>query len=104
MGGQLLSPAPSQFYLGSALADTKTKEIPVARHVSLKDDRCRVRNTKGLWILGMLRRMAISLYTHWRERQPKPRSLWLTDFQAAMGEDNLAKAFAFVTHRRPNIT
>jgi predicted transposase YbfD/YdcC len=72
--------------------------------VSLNEDRCRVRNTNGLWILGMLRRIAISLYAHWRERQSKPRSLWLTDFQAAMGEDNLAKAFAFVTHRRPKLT
>lgn len=72
--------------------------------VSLNDDRCRVRNTNGLWILGMLRRAAISLYTHWRERQPKPGSLWLTDFQAAMGEDNLAKAVAFLTSRRPILT
>lgn len=71
--------------------------------VSLNDDRCRVRNTNGLWILGMLRRVAISLYTHWRERQPKPGSLWFTDFQAAMGEDNLAKAIAFVTSRRPKL-
>ena len=71
---------------------------------SLNDDRCRVRNPNGLWILGMLRRVAISLYMHWRERQPKPRSLWFTDFQAAMGEDNLAKAFAFVTNRRPKLT
>jgi hypothetical protein len=57
--------------------------------VSLNDDRCRVRHTNGLWILGMLRRVVISLYMHWRARQPKPRSLWLTDFQSAMGEDNL---------------
>ena len=72
--------------------------------VSLNEDRCRVRDTNGLWILGMLRRLAISLYAHWRARQPKPRSLWLTDFQAAMGEDNLAQAFAFVTNRHPKIT
>ena len=72
--------------------------------VSLNDDRCRVRNANGLWILGMLRRLAISLYTHWRKRQLKPRSLWLTDFQAAMGEDNLAKALSFVTNRRPKLT
>ena len=71
--------------------------------VSLNDDRCRVRNTNGLRILGMLRRVAISLYAHWRERQPRPHSLWLTDFQAAMGEDNLAKALAFVTNRRPKL-
>ena len=43
--------------------------------VSLNDDRCRVRNAKGLWILGMLRRLAISLHTHWRKQQPNPRSL-----------------------------
>jgi hypothetical protein len=71
--------------------------------VSLNDDRCRVRNTNGLWILGMLRRLVVSLYSHWRNLQPKPRWLWLTDFQAAMGEDNLAKAFAFVTNCRPKL-
>jgi hypothetical protein len=72
--------------------------------VSLNDDRCRVRNPKGLWILGMLRRVAISLYTHWRAQQPKPDSLWVTDFHAAMGEDNLAKAVAFLTSCRPKLT
>ena len=71
--------------------------------VSLNDDRCRVRNTNGLWILGMLRRLAISLYMHWRQQQPNPRSLWFTDFQAALGENNLAKAFAFVTNHHPKL-
>jgi hypothetical protein len=71
--------------------------------VSLNDDRCRVRHTNSLWILGMLRRLVISLYMHWRTRQPKPRDLWLTDFQSAMGEDNLARAMAFVTNRRPKL-
>jgi hypothetical protein len=67
----------------------------------LNDDGCHVRSTNGWWILGMLRRMAISLYTHWRAGQPKFCSLWFTDFQAAMGEDDLAKAVAFVSSRRP---
>ncbi len=71
--------------------------------VSLNDDRCRVRNTNGLWILGMLRRLVISLFMHWRSRHPKPQHQSLTDFQSAMGEDNLAKALAFVTHRRPKL-
>ena len=44
------------------------------------------------------------MYTQWREQQPNPRSLWFTDFQAAMGEDNLAKAFAFVSNRHPKLT
>jgi hypothetical protein len=71
--------------------------------VSLNDDRCRVQSTNALWILGMLRRLVVSLYIHWRTQQPAPNGLSLTDFQAAMGEDNLAKALAFVTHRIPKL-
>lgn len=71
--------------------------------VSLNDDRCRVRNPNALWILGMLRRVVISLFMHWRARQPKPKHQSLTDFQAALGEDNLSKATAFVTSQRPKL-
>lgn len=71
--------------------------------VSLNDDRCRVRSTNALWILGMLRRVVISLFMHWRARQPKPKYQSLTDFQSAMGEDNLTKALAFVTHQCPRL-
>lgn len=71
--------------------------------VTLNEDRCRVRSAPGLWILGMLRRVVISLFMHWRTRQPRPRHKSLTDFQAAMGEDNLAKAMTFVSHQRPKL-
>ena len=71
--------------------------------VSLNEDRCRVRSTNALWILGMLRRLVISLFSHWRARHRKPKHQSLTDFQAAMGEDNLAKAMAFVTHQCPKL-
>lgn len=71
--------------------------------VSLNDDRCRVRSTNGLWILGMLRRLAISLFMEWRGRQAKPHFQSLTDFQATTGEDNLAKALGFVTHHHPTL-
>ena len=71
--------------------------------VSLNDDRCRVRSTNALWILGMLRRLVISLFMHWRARHPKPQHQSLTDFQSALGEDNLAKALAFVTQQRPKL-
>jgi len=69
--------------------------------VSLHDDRCRVRSPNGLWILGMMRRLVVSLFMEWRHRQPKPHFKSLTDFQAALGEDNLADALRFVTHQRP---
>ena len=71
--------------------------------VSLNDDRCRVRSPNGLWILGMVRRLVISLFLEWRGRQAKPQFQSLTDFQAAMGEENLTKALGFVTHRRPTL-
>jgi hypothetical protein len=71
--------------------------------VSLNEDRCRVRSTNALWILGMLRRLVISLFAQWRASHRKPQHQSLTDFQAAMGEDNLAKAMAFVTQRRPKL-
>lgn len=69
--------------------------------VSLNDDRCRVRHPNGLWILGMFRRLANSLFMEWRSHQPKPKYKTTTDFQAAMGEDNLAKAMRFVTKKSP---
>lgn len=71
--------------------------------VSLNDDRCRVRNPKGLLILGMLRRLVISLFIEWRAKHPKPQHQSLTDFQAAMGEDNMRKAMAFVASKRPKL-
>jgi hypothetical protein len=71
--------------------------------VSLNEDRCRVRSPNALWILGMLRRTVISLFMHWRARHPKPHHQSLTDFQAAMGEDNLALAMTFVTRQRPKL-
>lgn len=71
--------------------------------VSLNEDRCRVRSPQGQWILGMLRRVVISLYMHWRAHQPRPQHKSLTDFQAAMGEDNLAHAMAFVSHQHPKL-
>jgi hypothetical protein len=71
--------------------------------VSLNDDRCRVRSTNALWILDMLRRLVISLFMHWRAHQRKPQHQSLTDFQAAMGEDNLALAMAFVTRQQPKL-
>ena len=72
-------------------------------NVSLNDDRCRVRSPNGLWILGMVRRLVISLFMEWRARQAKPHFQSLTDFQAGMGEDNLAKALRFLTHQRPTL-
>lgn len=71
--------------------------------VTLNDDRCRVRSGNGLLVLGLFRRLAISLFMHWRLRQPKPHQKSLTDFQSLMGENNLAKAMSFITSKRPKL-
>ena len=69
--------------------------------VSLNDDRCRVRTPNGLWVLGMFRRLANSLFMEWRSHQPNAKYKTTTDFQSVMGEDNLAKAMRIVTSKRP---
>lgn len=71
--------------------------------VTLNDDRCRVRSGNGLLVMGLFRRLVISLYMHWRCHQTRPHQKSLTDFQTVMGEDNLANAMAFVTTRRPKL-
>lgn len=71
--------------------------------VSFNDDRCRVRSPNGLWILGMFRRLANSLGIEWRNRQPNPKYKTTTDFHAAMGENNLAKAMRFISRKRPSL-
>ncbi len=71
--------------------------------VTLNDDRCRVHSGNGLLVLGLFRRLAISLFMHWRLRQPKPHQKSLTDFQSLMGENNLANAMSFITSKRPKL-
>jgi hypothetical protein len=70
--------------------------------VTLNEDRCRVRSGNGLLVKGLFRRLAISLFMHWRLRQPKPHQRSLTDFQSLMGENHLAPAISFITSKHPN--
>lgn len=71
--------------------------------VTLNDDRCRVRSGNGLLVLGLFRRLVISLFMHWRLRQPNPPQKSLTDFQSLMGENNLARTMSFITSKRPKL-
>lgn len=71
--------------------------------ISQRDDHCRIRTPRGLWILGMFRRLATSLFLEWRSRHPRPKHKTTTDFQAAMEEDNLRPAFRFLTSKRPTL-
>ena len=67
---------------------------------SLLEDLCRIRTPRALWVLGMLRRLVVSLFVEWRAAHPRGRHQSLTDFLTAMGEENLAPALRFLTIQR----
>src|SRR5659263_471820 len=69
--------------------------------VSQNDDRCRIRTPKGLWIMGMIRRLANSLFMHWRAQHKKPQYHTTTDFQSYLEEENLRRGLIFVSAMRP---
>lgn len=71
--------------------------------VSLLEDLCRIRTPRSLWVLGMLRRLVVSLFAEWRTAHPRGRHQSLTDFHTALGENNLAPAFRFLTRKRPSL-
>ena len=71
--------------------------------VSQNDDRCRIRKPKSLWVVGMLRRLANSLFMHWRNQHQKPKRKTTTDFQSHLEEDNLRRGLTLVTATRPSL-
>lgn len=70
--------------------------------VSQNDDRCRIQQTKGMWIVGMFRRLANSLFMEWRSHQSHPEYKTTTDFQAALAEDHRRAALRIARSLRPN--
>ncbi len=71
--------------------------------VSYNDDRCRVQSDKGMWILGMFRRIANSLFMEWRACQRRPEHVTTTDFQTLMAEEHRAAAVRLVLAKRPSL-
>lgn len=70
--------------------------------VSLREDDCRVRHRNAVWVLGMFRRLAISLFAHWRSSSPKRRHATMTDFHGANGAEHAQRALRLVTARNPS--
>jgi hypothetical protein len=71
--------------------------------VSYNDDRCRVQSDHGIWILGMFRRLANSLFVEWSGHQRRPEHVTTTDFQTLMAENHRAAALRLVLTRRPTL-
>ena len=73
--------------------------------VSHNDDRCRIRDSNAMWVLGMFRRLSNSLFMQWRSRQGKlhPEHLTTTDFHSAMSEDHRRAAMRLVLFKCPSL-
>ena len=69
--------------------------------VSYNDDRCRIRNSNGIWVMGMFRRLSNSLFMEWRSRQKKPEHHTTTDFQSVMAEEHRQRALRTVLAKNP---
>ncbi len=64
--------------------------------VSADEDRSRVRHRNAAWTLAMFRRLAVSLFMHWRGQDPKRTKATLPDFHEEMGLEHQRRAFALV--------
>lgn len=71
--------------------------------VSQNDDRCRIRHPQGLWVMGMFRRLANSLFMHWRAQHHKPQHHTTTDFQSHIDEENLRRGLILVSAAQPTL-
>lgn len=71
--------------------------------MSTNEDLCRVRNRNGVWILGLFRRLSISLFAEWKQADPKRRQATLTDFHAYMDAEQTRNAIRFATSKNPRL-
>jgi len=69
---------------------------------STNEDSCRVRNRNAIWVLGMFRRLAASLFVEWCARNPRRHRATMTDFHAAMDAEQTRAGLRFVTARTPS--
>jgi len=71
--------------------------------ISYNDDRCRVQSNNGLWVLGMFRRLANSLFVEWSRQQRRPERVTTASFQTLMAENHRAAAMRLVLVKRPSL-
>jgi hypothetical protein len=71
--------------------------------ISYNDDRCRVQSDNGIWIFGMFRRIANSLFMEWRAAQRRPDQVTTTDFQTLLAQENRRRALRLLTTKNPSL-
>lgn len=71
--------------------------------VSYNDDRCQIRNSNGIWVMGMFRRLGNSLFAEWQSCQAKPKHHTTTDFQTLMAEEHRRRALRVVLCKKAGL-
>jgi hypothetical protein len=71
--------------------------------VSHNDDRCRIRLSPSMFVMGLFLRMSNSLFIEWRCHQPHAENLTTTDFYSAMGEEHCRPAMRLVCVKNPRL-
>ena len=71
---------------------------------SANEDRSRVRTVNAVWVMGMFRRLAVSIYAEWRSRSEKRRRASLHDFHNLMARHNKKHAYSLVSALSPSLT
>jgi hypothetical protein len=71
--------------------------------VSHNDDRCRIRTSPGMFVMGLFRRISNSLFMEWRSHQPHPENLTTTDFHTVMGQEHGREALRLVLNKHPRL-
>jgi predicted transposase YbfD/YdcC len=67
---------------------------------SANEDRCRVRTRNAVWVLGMFRRLAISVFREWKARDAKRKWTTLPDFYTEMSVEAHRPGLRLVTARQ----
>jgi len=67
------------------------------------EDRSRVRTVNGVWIMGMFRRLAVSVYAEWRSRAPNRHRTSFHDFHNLMARHNKKHAYSLVSTLSPSV-
>jgi predicted transposase YbfD/YdcC len=70
---------------------------------SANEDRSRVRTVNAVWVMGMFRRLAVSLYAEWRSRSENRRRASLHDFHNLMARHNKKHAYSLVSALSPSL-
>ena len=71
--------------------------------VSHNDDKCRIRLSHSMFIMGLFLRLSNSFFMEWRSHQSHPEYLTTTDFYAAMGEEHCRPAMRLVSAKNPSL-